>query len=956
MRIIRLTFFSFICFVGFVLTAQNEVFNPVLTKHTRQPINLNTPLPVNENVKIGKLDNGLTYYIQANQKPENRAMFYLAVNAGSVLETDDQVGLAHFAEHMGFNGTKQFPGNSMIDQLEKRGIVFGREINAYTSFDETVYHVTLPTDDEELFDMGLKILDGWAFGMLMTGEEIDKERGVIIEEWRVRGGARDRMRDKTLPIELKGSQYAQRMPIGTLENLQQFKYSSIRNFYKTWYRPDNMAIVVVGDFDAEKMEKMVIDYFQMNNKPTTPLNRPYYSIPDNKEPLIAIAADPEATSTGFILNYKQPGTKTETVADFRRNLAYSLFTSMFSARISELGESKTAPFQYGGSYYSTYYSRVNDAFRVSFTAKENKGLETFELALTEIKRLQQHGFLQTELDRAKEQLLSRYERSAKEESKRETRSIAFSYGSNFLRNNPISSAQYNYELAKALLDGNAVTEITLEEINKIINQWIKNEDITINFTMPEKKDMKVPAEKDFLTLFEKVKKLNTTPYVDNVVTLPFLAKEPKAGKVEKRIYNEKFDYTELLLSNGATVVIKITDFKNDEIMFNAYSKGGTSLYPDNKLLNAQYAVSVVSNSGIGNYNPTELKKFMAGKNFVVYPRINPLDEMMAGNSTIADFETFLQYVYMLFEAPRKDREVFEKNIDSWKTSINSRKNSPDYQFSIFNYYLKYPNDKRNIVQLEEKHLKMMNLDEMYTIFRERFSNGNDFIFYIIGNIDMKKHIPLIEKYIGGIPSTEKKEQWIDRSPEFTKGVVDKTLYAGIGEKTQVSIATEMPFDWNDKDRLCVTMLGNIVKIKLTEDIREKLGGTYGTSFSLSPYKEPKQEITMNISLGCEPTRVDELTQAIWDVLDEIIKNGPSEIDIDKAKKQLCSRREVAVKENSSWYFWLNGLYKYGDKLLTLEEYKEQVNAITVEDLKKVAKYLQHDQYVRAVLLPEGMKR
>ena len=937
MKTKKLLITAIICFVGFSLTAQN--------------IDLKQPLPINPKVKIGKLDNGLTYYIQTNQKPENRAIFYLAVNAGSVLETEDQVGLAHFAEHMGFNGTKQFPGNSMIDQLEKKGIVFGREINAYTSFDETVYYLTLPTDDEELFNMGLKILDGWAFGMLMTGEEIDKERGVIIEEWRVRGGANERLRDKTMPTELKGSQYAKRLPIGTLENLQQFKYSSIRNFYKTWYRPDNMAIVVVGDFDAEKMEKMIIDYFEMNDKPSTPINRPSYTIPDNKEPLIAIATDIEATSTNFSLNFKQPHLNTETVGDFRRNLTHSLFAEMLNARISELGEKKTAPFQFGYAYYGSYWSRVNDAFQLYFYAKENKGLQSFEVALTEIKRLQQHGFLETELNRAKEELLSRYEKSAIEDSKRESRSIASSYGYHFLENYPIAGAENNYNFAKELMSG-----ISLTEINNIINQWIKDENITVNFTLPEKKGVKVPAEKDFLSLFEKVKKMNTTPYVDEVSTLPFLAKEPKAGKVEKRTYNEKFDYTELILSNGATVVIKNTDFKNDQIVFHAYSWGGTSLYPDNKLLNAQFASNVIRNCGIGNYNPTELSKFMAGKNCWVYPWTTDLGEGLDGNSTVKDLETFMQHLYMTFEAPRKDQEAFETMLDSWKTSINMQKNSPDYKFSLFNYKLKYPNDKRSIVQLEESHLKMMNLNEMLNIYKERFSNASDFVFYFVGNIDMETFVPLVEKYVGGISSTGKKEQWIDRSSDFSKGVVDKTLYAGIGEKSRFSIAANKPFEWNAKERLCVNVLMDIIDIKMTEDIREKLGGTYGVWFGLSPEAFPKPEISMNISLGCDPTRVDELTNAIWVILDEIIKNGPSEIDLDKVKKQLCNRREVAMKENGSWVDWFDHLYDHGDKLLTLDEYKEIVNALSVEDIKKVAKYIQHDEYVRAVLLPESMKK
>jgi zinc protease len=347
---------------------------------------------------------------------------------------------------------------------------------------------------------------------------------------------------------------------------------------------------------------------------------------------------------------------------------------------------------------------------------------------------------------------------------------------------------------------------------------------------------------------------------------------------------------------------------------------------------------------------------MAEKQLITLLTISPLREKIDGGTSVFCFETFLQYVYMVFEAPRKDKNVFDKEIDSWKSEVNMEKNSIDYQFSIFSHYLKYPNDKRTIVELEKKHIEMMNLDEMYDIFRERFSNGSDFIFYFVGNIDMEEHIPLIEKYIGGISSTEKKEEWIDRSQEFAKGVVDKTLCVGIGKKSQVDITTEMPFDRNDKDELCITILNHIVDIKLTENIREKLSGTYGVFFRLRVLKEPKSMVSMNIFFGCEPKRTDELTHAIWNVLDEIIKNGPTETDLDKAKTQLCSRREVAVRENNSWIRWFEQLYDYDNKLLTLDEYKEQINALTVEDIKKVAKYLQHDEYVRAVLLPKRMKK
>ncbi len=914
-------------------------------------INVNQKLPQDTNVKIGKLPCGLTYYIRSNHKPEKRAIFYLAVNAGSVLETEDQVGLAHFTEHLGFNGTKQFPANSLVDELEKKGIVFGREINAYTSFDETVYHVTLPTDDSVLFNMGLKILDGWAFGMLMTSTEIDKERGVIIEEWRTRGGAGERMQKITLPIELKGSQYVNRLPIGTLENLQKFPYSSIRSYYKTWYRPDNMAIVIVGDFNANEMEQMVLDFFTMNNAPATPLNRPLYNIPDNKAPLIAIATDPEATGTQFTINYKQKKTETVTIADFRRDICYSLFTGMLNARISEIGEQKTAPFKYGYSYYGDYWSRTCASFSNYYGCKEGKGLETFELALTELQRLKQHGFLQTELNRAKIELLSQYEKQAKEESKKDSRRFANQYGGNFLEHTPIVSDKEYYNVASQLLDG-----ISLEEVNNLIQQWISDKNITLNYTQPKKDGLSVPTESDFLQLFEKVKNTQTTAYVDEISNLPFLVKEPVAGKVVQRSDNKEFGYTELTLSNGAKVVIKPTDFNNDQILFAASSFGGVSLYPDDKVLNASFAASVIGDCGIGNYTPIMFNKYMFGKNFSVNPWISNISEGISGSTTVKDLETFLQNVYMIFEAPRKDQNVLDKKIDAWKTDIQTQKNSPDFQYGITLAKLKYPTDTRSIIYLKEEDLANMNLDEMYAIFKERFSNAGDFTFYFVGNIDIEKIIPWIEKYIGGISSTPNREKWMDRSTPFATGIVNETVYAGIGEKAKFNICTNCNFDWNDKDRLAISLLNNIVKIKLTEDIREKLGGTYGTAFSLSSSKFPQTKIDMNIALGCQPTRADELTTAIWGVLDQLIANGPTEIDLEKAKTQLIRAKEIALKNNGNWLSALNQFYVLNEPLLSLEDYQKAVNALTIHDIKKVAAYLSHDEYVRVVLLPISMKK
>jgi len=916
-----------------------------------QQNNPGTLLPRNEKIITGKLENGLTYYICHNEKPENRAIFGLVVNAGSVLEEDSQQGLAHFTEHMGFNGTKHFPGNSLVDELEKKGIVFGSDINASTGCEQTEYFVNLPTDDTVLFDMGLKVLDGWAFGMLLTGDEIDKERGVIIEEWRVYQSGEERLDYKTLPITLKGSKYPDRLPIGTLDNLQNFNYSDLRSFYKKWYRPDNMAIIIVGDFNVKQMEKKVIDYFTMNDKPSTPLVRPEQVIPDNNEPLIAIATDPEATASIVELNYKHPGKKYLTYGDFRESLVESLFSSMLQSRFDEISNQKNCPYQYGYCYSGSYWSRNNDAFQFYFNAKEDKSMTTLSIILTEIQRLKEHHFLATELVRAKEEELSAAEQSANEQDKKDNRILFYNIAFDFLENCTYTSNTFDFELTKELLP-----TITLEEINALIDKMFEDNNITMALTMPEKKGAKVPTEQDVLNLMKKIAKQKTTPYVDKVSTLPFLCKEPAAGKVVKRSDDPRLGTTTLELSNGAKVIIKSTDFKNDEIRLQAISKGGTSLYPDNLLVNAQYAGSVIGDCGIGNYTPDELDKFKQGKQYYLFSSIGSYSENIYGMSCKKDFETFLQHLYMVFEAPRKDADVFERKIEEWRNSISMRKNSPDIQFQIDFYKATHPTDTRSIIALEKEHLSKMNLDQMYRIYRERFSNAADFTFALVGNIDIETAIPLIEKYIGGISSTGKPENSIDRSSDFAKGIVDKQLYKGIADKTLFGIETEVPFERSEHNYLAISILNNILDIRMTEDIREKLSGTYGAYAGLSYSRLFKPTANLYIDLGCDPNRVDELTTAIWATIDKIMNEGPTEKDFNKAKEQLIREKETSLKEN---YYWarLIYLYYYNDyNFYTYNEYVDAINALTVDDIKAVAQYLKHDNYVRFTLYPQKMKK
>jgi len=920
----------------------------IFTAFAQKP-NLTTPLPMDPKVITGTLDNGLTYYIRENQKPENRAIFFLSVDAGSVIERDDQLGLAHFVEHMGFNGTKQFPGNTLVSELEKKGVIFGRDLNANCGFEATQYFVNLSTDDEELFNMGLKILDGWAFNMLLTEDEIDNERGVIIEEWRLYLSADERMFEKMLPILFKGSQYAKRNVIGTLENLENFPYQSLRDYYKRWYRPDNMAIIIVGDFDGKDMEKKVKDFFTINDKPVTPLERPYFEIPGNKEPIIIILTDPEATGSDFEIAFKHPKTKTLTYGDYRRNLVRGLIDEMMNARFEELEEMKTNPFNYAYGYYGAYWSKMNDAFRIFGNSKEGKLLNSLELTLTELKRIDQHGFLASELERAKTEYYTNAERGAKEADKTNSVNHSYSYSRGFLNQEPVVGSEINFEIVKEFL-----FDITLEEINEMAKTFITDENIAVVLTMPDKKGLKVPEEKQVLALINKFKTINPKPYVDKVNTLPFLAKNPVPGKVTKKTHNEKLDYVELQLSNGATVILKNTDYKNDEIRFTAYSPGGSSLYESSLLPNVNYATAVINDCGIGNYSPTDYSKFMMGKNYRIFSNIGAYEEGIGGFTAPKDFETFLQHLYMIFEAPRKDKEVFDRNIVQWKEQMANYENNPEWQYSKFSAKVRYPNNPRMIF-IDDKTLKAMNLDLMFKIYRERFANAADFTFIFVGNIDIENAIPLIEKYIGGIPAG-KKEKIINRDFPMAKGVIDETIYFGLADKTMVGHFTSLPYQWNAENNLANSALNNIMRIKMTENIREKLGGTYGTRFSLNPTKVPVEKVDMTISLGCNPERVEEITTEIWRTVTEVIENGPTQLDLDKAKEQMIRSFETGMKENMNWTSWLKNLYDQGTAIYTLDEWKEKVNALTIDNIKDAAQYMKHDEHIRTILMPEARKQ
>ncbi len=918
----------------------------------QKKLNLDDKIPVDPKVRVGKLDNGLTYYIRENKKPEKRAQFQLAVNAGSILEDSIQQGLAHFTEHMAFNGTKYFKGGDMINILQKNGITFGSHVNAYTSFDQTVYEVTIPTDKDSTIELGFKVLDGWAFGLLMDAKEIDAERGVIIEEWRTRLGADERLRDATWPIMLKNSLYAKRLPIGTVDVLKTFKYETIRNFYKEWYRPDLMAIILVGDFDAAQMEAKVKQYFSGYAKPVNPKERKYFDVPANKEPLIAIATDKEESSTQLQFFWKQPHFAVKTVGDYRTQLIHNLFTGMLNDRLSELAQKPDCPFMGAGTFYGGFLSRSLDVFGGSCSPKDNKVEDALKAVLREIYRVKQHGFLATELERQKEEILSSYEKAAKEAGKTDNSKFSHEYVNNFLEQEPIPGIKTELQYAQTFLDG-----ITLKEVDELVNQWISDDNFVLTLTGPKKDGVNIPNEKTILSILDAAKKEQTQPYVDNFKPEPLVAENLTAGTIVSTKPNTEFGYTEYTLNNGVKFVVKSTDFKEDEIRINAYSPGGTSLYGDDKFFAASQAATIIDQSGISTFDNTQLSKKLKGKNIGISPYINELTEGFSGNCSPKDLETALQLIYLYFKAPRKDTEAFNKYISQLKNQIKNIDANPQVAYSEGVTKALYPDSKRKIVVPTEAQINGLNLDEIYNIYKDRFADASDFTFFFVGNV-ADSSIKTITKYLSNLPSINRKENWMYRDTAIVRGVVNKDVIKGTEDMSILGVFLLRNFEFdNAKERMAVNILSDALQITLTQVVREKMGGAYSPYIGLRAEKYPTGKLTGQAIIQCQPKNIDAITKAIFKIMKQYQKKGADAETLDKVKKQTISEREPEMKQNGTWVSFLYSKYWYNTQIRSFETFSNDVNAITNEDIKAVAKkYLNTDQYIRVMLKPETVKK
>jgi len=912
--------------------------------------NNDTLIPNDPNVKIGKLANGLTYYIRKNVEPKNRAELYLATRIGSLMEEDDQQGLAHFTEHMAFNGTKDFPKNDIINYLQKAGVRFGADLNAYTGFEQTVYQLPIPTDSTLVFKTGFKILANWAGKVVMEGEEIDKERGVIIEEDRQRGkNAQERMSKQLLPLLLKGSRYENRLPIGKIDILKSFSHDRIRSFYKDWYRPNLQAVIAVGDFDVNEVEQLIKANFSDLTNPANPRPRLNYDLPDNKEPLVKVITDPEQPYDVAIIMYKLRGNATKTTADFEKRIMYSMVNSMLGARFEEILQKENAPFIFGQSSFGPYQgglvSGIN-AFQTVVAAKSGEQLEkAFTGALAENERMSKFGFVQSELDVAKKNILAGNEKQYREKDKTASSNFVQQYLNNFLKGSTIPSIDYTYAETQK-----AVAKITLEEINALVKTLTPKENQIIVVQAPEKDKAILPTEAQLVAAVKNAG-AGVTAYVDNSLNKPLLEKNPVAGKIvgEKKI--DAVGVTELTLSNGIKVLLKPTDFKNDQVIFSSFSKGGMSVVNDEDLESAQM-VSLIAQSGVGEFNPTQLSKLLAGNTGRAGAYVDDLYQGFSGSSSPKDIETAFQMIYAYATNPRKDSEIFNKNISDYKVVLSNKNANPNSVFSdTVQAVLSSYNKRAMPTNLQD--LDKVSLDKAFDFYKDRFADASEQTFIIVGAFDINTIKPFIETYIASLPALNKKQDFIDRGVRAPKGKISKTVYKGLEDKAAVELYIHGDYTFNADNNIQLDALKGALEIKILERLREKESGVYSPQVGLSLEKYPAGHYYFNISFSCAPANVEKLISAALDEVNKIKASGASADDITKFKSEAQRQFELNLRNNNYWLSYLSSRLKNGENLDQLLGEKQRLDSVSVESTKNTAqKYLNEDNYIRLVLLPQ----
>lgn len=912
-----------------------------------QSSGMNQEIPVDEQLRMGKLDNGMYYYIRQNKKPENRIELRLAVDAGSMQEEDNQQGLAHFVEHMAFNGTTNFEKNALINFLESTGVRFGADLNAYTSFDETVYMLQLPSDKPELIDKGLLVMGDWATGITFADEEIDKERGVIESEWRTGLGANERLRRQWWPQVFEDSRYSYRFPIGKMEVIRNAPYERFRTFYKDWYRPDLMAIIVVGDFeDMDKMEADIKERFSKLENPEGEREKEVYEVPNHEETYAVVATDPEATSVSANIFYKHNPDRGLTLEDFRNSLLRELYNSMLNERLKELGQEADAPFTSAFAGYGSFV-RAKDMYYTSVTPKEESVLEGIKAVLLENERVLRHGFLDSELERQKQSILRNLESKYLERDKQKSANVAMAYVGHFLSDDPIPSAEQRLALAKEFLP-----DIRLKEVNALAKKWITDKNRSVVLTAPEKEGLSLPTEAEILAALKEVESAEVAPYEDEFLDMPLLAEKPEGGKVVNSSTVEKINTTVLELSNGVRVVLKPTDFQNDRIYLNAFSPGGHSLVPDEQFYSASYADIIVRQSGVGAFDNIALDKKLSGNIVSIRPYISELYEGFTGYSSVVDLETMLQLVYLYSTNPRKDEGAYQTLMSRTREQLRNISANPQSYFNIEFQKTLYEDNLRRTPISKEQQLEKVNLEEAYAIYKERFADASDFTYVLTGSFEVEEIKPLLEQYLGALPNLNRQESYKDLGIDPVSGE-NLNMKKGLAPQSYVLLSFNGEMNWTPENASQFDALVRVLNIKVRENLREEKGGVYSPYVGGGLSRLPNERYNLTVFFQCAPEDVEELVEAVKSEIADLQKNGASEENLVKVRETRRRSAETNLENNRYWLNSLMSSYMNDDDPTRILDYEKYIDVISSKGIKKMAKkYIDIDAAVTATLKPE----
>jgi zinc protease len=907
---------------------------------------LDQAIPVDPRITVGRLPNGLRYWIRENREPKNRAELRLVVRAGSVLEDNDQLGLAHVVEHLAFNGTTHFPKQKLVDFMESIGMRFGSDLNAFTSFDETTYMLQIPMDSAPIVDNAFLILEDWAHNVTFDPKAIDKERGIIVEEWRLGQGADARIRDKQIPILLAGSRYAERLPDGKKEVIESFAYDTLKRFYRTWYRPDLMGVIAVGDFDRARIEELVKKHFGPIPMSPNPVPRPDYPVPDHDGTLFAIAADKEASQSLVAVYHKLPAADQSTVGSYRRMLVERLFNDMLNDRLTEISQKPDPPFLGAVSSRGRFVGS-KDVYVLSALVGDGGIPRGLRAIYTEGERVARFGFTATEIERRKATALRYFERALAQKETEDSSSYAEEFTRAFLEGEPTPGIQYEYDLHKRFLPG-----IALDEVNALAREWMTDRNRVVMASLPEKLGVAVPTEAGLRTVLEEVKSETLSAYLDTTTDAPLIPQEPQPGEIVSRRDIPAVGVTEWTLSNGARVVLKPTNFKEDEILFQATSAGGISLAEDRNLVPANTADQVIPAGGLGVFSTVDLEKKLAGKAVTIRPSIEELAEGLSGSASPRDAETLFQLVYLTFTAPRPDPVVFEVLKSQLKTFLENRTKSPETVFS---------DTLRTTLQRDQPRFRPMTVDEIpqmdlqksLAFYRDRFADASDFTFILVGNLDMAVIEPLVTRYLASLPSLNRKESWKDWRVPPPEGVVKRVVEKGVEPKSLTAIVFSGSFKDDPGSRINIRASAQVLETRLRKLLREKLSGTYDVSVRPSYGKIPRQEFRVSIDLGTDPARMDEMTKAIFSEIKKLKRDGPIAKEVDEDRLAESRDYETASRENGWWLNRLNESYRLSEDPAAIIRFPESLKLLTRASVQAAARtYFNTKRYVQVTLYPE----